>query len=56
VARGEEVTITRAGRPVAVLRPLPAGGLYAEELLARWQRLPRVDARALRADVDAASS
>jgi prevent-host-death family protein len=51
VARGEQITITRSGRPVAELRPLrPA--LSAEALLSRWRRLPSVDPAALRADVD----
>jgi prevent-host-death family protein len=51
VARGEQITITRSGRPVAELRPLrPA--LSAEALLSRWRRLPGVDPAALRADVD----
>jgi len=50
-ARGEQITITRSGRPVAELRPLrPA--LSAEALLSRWRRLPSVDPAALRADVD----
>lgn len=52
-ARGEQITITRAGTPVAELRPLrPA--LSADALLARWRRLPAVDPVALRADVDQA--
>ena len=49
-ARGETVTITRFGSPVAELRvlrpPLPA-----EQLLRRWNRLPAVEPVALRADV-----
>jgi prevent-host-death family protein len=53
VARGETLTVTRSGRPVAELRPLPARGLRAEALLDRWRALPRVDPRKLRADVDA---
>jgi prevent-host-death family protein len=52
-ARGESITITRAGTPVAQLRSLPPRPLSAEQLLARWQRLPAVDAAALRADIDA---
>ena len=51
-ARGEVVTITRAGKPVAELRPLSRQPLTAESLLARWRRLPAVDPAALRADVD----
>lgn len=53
VAAGEQVTITRAGTPVAQLRPLPPRPIGAAALLARWSRLPRVDVRALLADIDA---
>jgi prevent-host-death family protein len=52
VASGEPVTITRAGKPVAELRPLSRQPLAAESLLARWRRLPVVDPAALRRDVD----
>jgi prevent-host-death family protein len=51
-ARGEAITITRAGAPVAELRPLTARPLSAEQLLARWQGLPKVDADAFRNDID----
>lgn len=50
-AGGEQITITRAGRPVAELRALRPP-LAAEALLARWSALPPVDPAALRADVD----
>jgi len=50
--RGEQITITRAGKPVAELRPASAPALGAEALLARWRRLPTVDPAALRADLD----
>jgi antitoxin (DNA-binding transcriptional repressor) of toxin-antitoxin stability system len=50
-ARGEQITITRSGRPVAELRALRPP-LSAEALLRRWSRLPAVDPVALRADVD----
>jgi prevent-host-death family protein len=50
-ARGEQITITRSGQPVAELRPLrPA--LSAETLLSRRRGLPAVDPVALRADID----
>jgi prevent-host-death family protein len=49
---GEEITITRSGKPVAELRPVSRAPLSAEVLLARWRRLPAVDPAALRADVD----
>jgi prevent-host-death family protein len=51
-ARGEAVTITRAGKPVAELRPVSRQPLAAESVLARWRRLPAVDPVALRADID----
>jgi prevent-host-death family protein len=51
-ARGEAVTITRAGKPVAELRPLSRQPLTAESLLARWRRLPAVESAAQRADVE----
>jgi prevent-host-death family protein len=53
-ARGEPVTITRAGKPVAELHAIPKAALSAETLLDRWRRLPRVDPLALRRDVDRA--
>ncbi|MGH3321980.1 MAG: type II toxin-antitoxin system Phd/YefM family antitoxin [Streptosporangiaceae bacterium] len=53
VHRGETVTVTRAGVPVAQLRPLPRPPLDAATLLQRWRRLPHIDPTALRADVDA---
>ena len=52
VARGETLTVTIDGRPVAELRPLPGRGLSAAVLLERWRRLPEVDADALRAELD----
>ena len=51
-AAGEQITITRSGRPVAELRALRPP-LSADALLSRWQRLPVVDPIALREDVDA---
>lgn len=51
--RGEHVTITKDGAPVAELRPLPSSALPAEVLIARRRNLPVVDAAALRADIDA---
>ena len=53
VQRGETVTITSDGTPVAELRPLPRRSLSAAELVARRRRLPRVDASVLRGDIDA---
>jgi prevent-host-death family protein len=51
-ARGEPITITRAGKPVAELRPVPDPPLAAATLIARWSRLPAVDPGALREDLD----
>ncbi len=53
VAGGEEITITRAGKPVAELRPAALPPISADVLLERWRDLPHVDPAALRADVDA---
>jgi prevent-host-death family protein len=50
-ARGERITITRSGTPVAELRPLRPP-LSAEAVLERARRLPPVDAASLREDVD----
>ena len=52
VTAGEILTVTRDGRPVARLSPLPGTALTAEILLQRWRHLPRVDADALRRDLD----
>ncbi|HKG01681.1 MAG TPA: type II toxin-antitoxin system prevent-host-death family antitoxin [Conexibacter sp.] len=51
-ARGEQITITRGGRPVAELRPAAPPALSAQTLLARWRSLPHVDPAGLRADLD----
>jgi prevent-host-death family protein len=51
-ARGEQITITRAGRPVAELRPTSPPALGASALLARWHGLPAVDPSRLREDLD----
>ncbi|MCP9489860.1 MAG: type II toxin-antitoxin system prevent-host-death family antitoxin [Solirubrobacteraceae bacterium MAG38_C4-C5] len=52
-ARGEQITITRAGRAVAELLPVAPSPLSAQTLLERWRRLPQVDAARFRADLDA---
>lgn len=52
VSRGESLTVTRDGDPVAELRPLPRKPLSAQELVRRWKHLPSVDAAKLRADMD----
>lgn len=53
VRRGEALTVTRDGHPVAELRPLPRRPLAAETLLSRWHGLPAIDAARLKADIDA---
>jgi prevent-host-death family protein len=52
VEGGEAMTVTRDGRPVAELRPLPRRPLQASLLLRRWHGLPAVDPMKLRADID----
>jgi prevent-host-death family protein len=52
VERGEHLTVTRAGRPVAELRPLRSSGLSREQLMERRRRLPAVDPARLRAEID----
>jgi len=52
VAQGEQITVTRAGKPVAELRPISRPPLTAEALLARWHRLPPVDYPAMRTELD----
>jgi prevent-host-death family protein len=51
-AGGEQITITRSGKPVAELRAISPGTLSAEALLSRWQGLPPVDPATFREDVD----
>lgn len=52
VARGEALTVTRDGQPIAELRPLARRPIPAAVLLERWRRLPAVDHKRLRADLD----
>lgn len=52
VMRGESLTVTRDGRPVAELRPLAARSPSAASLLRTWRKLPPVDPWQLRADID----
>lgn len=53
VAAGERVTITRDGKAVAELRPLPRPRATAAALIKRFRRLPPLDPDRFRADVDA---
>jgi prevent-host-death family protein len=50
--RGEHITITHAGKPVAELRPLTRPALTAEALLALWAPLPPLDSGSFRTDID----
>jgi prevent-host-death family protein len=50
--RGERLTITRSGKPVAQLMALPRSPASLDELRRRWARLPAVDPAALRRDID----
>lgn len=52
VYRGERVTVTRDGKPVAELRPLVSARVSAEALVERWRHLPLVDPVQFRQDVD----
>ena len=52
VEAGESLIVSRDGRPVAELRPLPRKPLDAETLLERWRHLPRIDPVAFRRDID----
>ncbi len=56
VERGESVIVTRDGRAVAELRPLPRRSAKPAELIERRKALPRVDLDALRRDIDAVIS
>lgn len=50
--RGERLTITRAGTPVAQLVSLPRSPAPLGELRRRWAKLPDVDPEALRRTID----
>jgi prevent-host-death family protein len=52
VLAGESLTVTRAGTPVAELRPVRRPGLDRETLLRRWRQVPAIDPEALRRDID----
>jgi prevent-host-death family protein len=52
VEHGERLIVTRDGRAIAELRPLPRRSVGREELIERRRRLPRVDPDALRRDID----
>jgi prevent-host-death family protein len=52
--RGEQLTITMSGKPVASLVALQRPPVALDELRRRWARLPNVDPSALRRDIDVA--
>ena len=52
VMRGESVTVTRQGKPVAELRPIAGVGTLAATLLERWHAIPVLDLAELRSDLD----
>lgn len=52
VERGEHVTITRNGRPVAELSPLGSPPVSRESLIERRRSLPHVDPAAMRRELD----
>jgi prevent-host-death family protein len=52
VAKGERVVVTNDGEPIAELRPLPRRPLSAATLQERFRRLPPLDPRRFRRDVD----
>ena len=51
-AKGERLTITRSGKPVAELRPLEREPMSLEVIIARRRHLPAVDPDQLRHDLD----
>lgn len=53
VLAGERVTVTRDGKPVAELRPVPGTFLSAHAVVERFRGLPPIDAARFRADIDA---
>ena len=51
-AKGERLTITRSGRPVAELTPLGREPVALQVLMDRRRQLPDVDPAGLRRDID----
>lgn len=52
VQAGERLIVSRAGVPVAEIRPLPHEGIDPATLLALWRDLPHVDPDEFRRDID----
>ncbi|MFT4009985.1 MAG: type II toxin-antitoxin system prevent-host-death family antitoxin [Nocardioidaceae bacterium] len=53
VVRGETLTVTKDGSPVAELRPVARRSLPTAQLIARARSAPKVDPKRLRRDIDA---
>ena len=53
VARGARLVVTRDGAAIAELTPLRRTAPATADLIARRRRLPEVDPRTLRRDLDA---
>lgn len=53
-ARGDRLTITRSGKPVAQLGPLTREPMSLDMILSRRRNIPSVDPDQLRADLDRA--
>ena len=53
VAHGERLTVTRDGKPVALLVPLGREPFSVDVLIERWSQLPAMDPQSLRRDIDA---
>lgn len=51
IERGEALTVTRDGKPVGELHPLPRPRLTRDSLLSRWRAVPVVDPGRFRTDV-----
>ncbi len=51
-AKGERLTITRSGKPVAELRPLSKEPVPLDVVMSRRRHLPPVDPDHLREDLD----
>jgi len=50
VRAGENIIVTKSGKPIAELRPIGHRALDRDVLLDRWRHLPQIDAAALRAE------
>lgn len=52
VSRGERLTVTKDGEPVAQVIPLPRRTSRVEELVERRRHLPKVNPARLLSDID----